>query len=855
MRVGRILGVAVGAALAAAPVAAGPVAGPERPDPERVDPFLRDGAPSHPAPFAPDLREDGDRAAVLVLDPGDSAAVETLQEAGLRFRTRADGSLVEVGGVHPVDAPLDLLRHLAAEGWNLRLARPVDAHPPTTGVTGPLSELDALVAAGPSPVDGPTGAGLTVADVDSSIDVLHPHFFRADGGVAIWFDADRDGVLTPGIDGIDRDGDGVLDDTEILRLANGRRMWTEVGSYADVVDGDDELLDPARDWLWLDENDNGVRDAGPLLGFDEDDPGYAERTYVPDDLDGDGVIAVPERLLRLGSSRIVAVTRGYNTWRRGEDLIEVSLLPTWRLDHGTGVGGILVGGQLHPQPRPQGFLPEADLYLYDRYTSNSADELEVLDQLAAEGVDVILWEYGQWVTEHLDGSSPVELAIDALSDAGIPQICPAGNLGTSGKHGESVSDEDGRFTFHARMSSWVADVIPYLWIDLHTDNVGVEVACELTDPEGAVWDVAFDGEDGAIGDLDTWSFTWASPRDTTLWTLTLSGELTAGTWVLRCGHDGAGGRLFHAYLNDGFSWSRGAYWLQEQDRSNLTLPSTADSCVSVAAFAGSRTYWDGEEVGERHLYSGMGPRIDGGKTIDVAAPADPFVPVPGAEVEFGFTHPAYDYFSGTSGAGPHVAAAAVLLKELEPDADGEAVRQLLREGARTDAVVDADALAGYPDDAWGYGKLSAYRSAFGEAPAPPPQAPGVVAVELDAVDDGDGRCLATATGVADGVPDATFRWDVDYDGEWDTGFEGAPHEFDVAPGEVKVVRVQAAAGGWWIGGTSLIWQADDPCPAPGACRDCAASVGGSAYPALGLAVLLLATRRRRTAIRSTAVSA
>ena len=157
---------------------------------------------------------------------------------------------------------------------------------------------------------------------------------------------------------------------------------------------------------------------------------------------------------------------------------------------------------------------------------------------------------------------------------------------------------------------------------------------------------------------------------------------------------------------------------------------------------------------------------------------------------------------------------------------------------------DTDAI---PDDAWGYGKLSAYRSAYDEAPEAAPVVPVEVVAELTADDDGE-TCLVTATGTADGIPDAKFRWDVDYDGEWDTDFLAAPHEFDAAPGEVKVVRMQAAAGGWWVGGTSLIWSVDDPCPAPNACSGCATGASSSASAGLLLAALLAGTRRRRRLI-------
>ena len=379
----------------------------------------------------------------------------------------------------------------------------------------------------------------------------------------------------------------------------------------------------------------------------------------------------------------------------------------------------------------------------------------------------------------------------------------------------------------------------------------MQLNCDLSSPSGQVVQPGWAGNDGNIDGLTFWSSIWESSRDTTLWSISMMGSVEPGTWVLRCQEPAGGARDWHAYLADGWGWSRGVWFLQDDPTSTLCHPATTDSCISVAAFGAATDYWDGEAIGERHRYSSVGPRIGGGKTIDVAAPADPFVPSPLADVaDDSPNDPPYGLFSGTSGAGPHVAAAAVLLKQLNPDADGDEVRQQLRDGARVDEFVAADADT-FPDDAWGYGKLSAHASAYGEAPPVPPVSPVQVDLELTAVRKDAETCTVTGQAVVAGHPDATARWDTDYDGVWDSGFQAEPFEFELAPDAVTVLRAQAAADGWWVGGEALVFRVPNPCPRRG-CEGCQSGVAGGGASWLAALVLLAVRRRRYRSINSEA---
>jgi hypothetical protein len=148
----------------------------------------------------------------------------------------------------------------------------------------------------------------------------------------------------------------------------------------------------------------------------------------------------------------------------------------------------------------------------------------------------------------------------------------------------------------------------------------------------------------------------------------------------------------HGYFGENtFQWVSSGFWVYGQTQDyTVTWPATADSAITVAAYS---------VVGDGDIddYSGWGPRIDGVPIMDIAAPGRTvYSASPWSNMDF-------RYFAGTSGAGPHVAGAAALLKELFPDLDNGACREYLRAGAQQDV---------YTDDPgrWGAGKLRIYSS-------------------------------------------------------------------------------------------------------------------------------------------------
>ncbi len=763
-------------------------------------------------------------AAVIRLPAGDPWIEAALEASGVAFRRAPDGRPRHVGSLYPIDASGAVLGELAGLGWHVEIG-PRRAEP-TTHVTGTEIGTWAAQARGDVPFAGPTGRGITILDVDSAIDVFHPHFFHADGGAFEWIDVDGDGVLTPGIDAIDTDLDGEVAENEVLVLMD-YAWFRPTGPLSREYHEGDAQFDPAFDYVFVDFDGNGRRDYGSDEGYDETTPGYGEAMFLPDDADGNGEIDVHERVILLGTSRIAAVKRGAEIWHRGVDLIEVQRDSVANAYHATGVNGILVGGQDRVFRAHRGLLPDAEIvvsasFILETYSTDAVEAIAWgVDE---EDADVVLWEFGQWIETSMDGSNAIDLAVSESVASGVPHVCPAGNLGDSGKHAVS---EGAPIAFDVNVPAVVG--MYYLsgfTIDVHWLDPSVELTCTLRDPDDAELVIEPDTEQ------DWGANTVTSSRfDSPAGTATLSTSVAnptfntpgAGIWTLECTHDGPD-MVVHAYLDDPLTvWDRGAVFVDEELSSTMTSPATADGCIVTTNYQLQNPY--NVEAGELDLRAGHGPRIDGGKSVDISAPSDAYTPYPSVvddpdNTEVQLFQNNYRMFSGTSGAGPHVTSAVAQLLEVDPAATPAEIAERLQAGAATDEFVGREV----PDDGWGFGKLRVFRSLYGEDP---PEAPDYVASDLGvAFEPGAGECTIRVS-----IDDATWdlplaRWDDDYDGTWDSEFvEGSERALVVdSDTTTYAVRVEYASGGWRIGGAAITGEV------PADCFDGAAdtSAGGSA---------------------------
>lgn len=606
------------------------------------------------------------------------------------------------------------------------------------------------------------GTGVTIGDVDSGVFVFHPALFRADAGYLPWVDVDGDGALTPGKDGVDLDGSGTIEPEEVLRELR-----------ADAVDVYDQPMDtaaafrPDRDYLYCDTNGNGTRDWGKA--FTEDTPAYGEPLFVFDDANHDSVLARSERLIRLGTSKIKAVRAGTREYvRGGQGSTGLSQLPTaltpgalYEMGHGTGVAGILVGG-VPGVSRFLGLAPGADLVV----GTQAAGTVSQLQWAIFKKADVLLTEYAPYAGVTLDGSSEDDKTIDAAFAKGILTSSPAGNLADSKKH-RTVALAPGANPIAISPDQEFASA-RLLEISIHHRAKGRAVALELVMPDSTVVPVPANELMGL--DLGGTLKLYAESAETARGTLEHHVQLydpnkplPQGKYVLRATLDAGANVDADVYVGDDVtSWARGAVLEQGTVSRTICEPSTADSAISVAAYVlhDEPAYYPFGVLGDLAGYSSHGPLLTGAPGIEIAAPDNPLSLSPPLESATDRTA-VFKPFGGTSGAGPHVAAAIALLKQLLPSATATELRDKLLQNARHDAFAKPEAT-----DTFGSGKLDLAKAAGLElAGGPPPTvklvAPAEVAVGTSATLDPQAQDDGPASSLS-------VRWDLDYDGKPDT---------------------------------------------------------------------------------------
>jgi subtilisin family serine protease len=552
--------------------------------------------------------------------------------------------------------------------------------PPPLAVSRPQVEADHAWQVGAPGGGTLSGEGVIVCDIDTGVNYFHSMFFQLSGESFEWIDVDMSGTLTAG-DAVDLDNDGVPDAGEDLR-------WHEsAGTSQHGNNGG--TYDTDFDFLYNDANGNTTRDYGPPT-FGENDPCYGERIFVTDDANDNGLLDTGETLLALGQTRVRAIyNRDGSIYTRGVDLLD-SELDTW--GHGTQVSGIFGGGWvgLHEM---SGMAPGIEsLHIDFDYAAEPPFLLPVEAGMAwavGEGADVIIIEDGEWVWEYLDGSSNVEIMINEYAaDDSVIFVVPAGNLATGHMHTRFNSSAGE--VLHATSSHTI------LWPCFLWRSETSFTSLYVTPPGELPVLIPADGSTVVTQMYRIYSNLSVSPRGTHRLDLRMTtnpeGGSVAGDWTFMfTGPD----TELHGYFGENtFQWVSTGYWVNgESPDYTVTWPSTADSAITVTAYTVAGD-------GDIDDYSGWGPRIDEVPIVDIAAPgrsvysASPWDPGD------------FSYFAGTSGAGPHVAGAAALLKELFPDLDNGKCRQYLRAGAQQD-VYTTD------PDRWGAGKLRIYSAIVG----------------------------------------------------------------------------------------------------------------------------------------------
>lgn len=543
-----------------------------------------------------------------------------------------------------------------------------------------------------------TGKGVIIGDVDSGIDVFHPMFFFADGGEFTFIDVNGDGSLTIGEDGIDKNGDGKIESSEVLRYQEIRdNTWGMLSTMGQLPG----KYNPEFDFLYVDVNGNKKRDFGTKSGFTESDPTYGEQFFISIDENKNGKIEAGEKLVGLKTSKIRSVRQRDDVIRRrGIDLIETE---EDKNGHGTGVAGLIIGGHYGVQ-KIHGIAPDAEMVFssirYDytpRFVRNFTD---LVGFLRDEKVNILLFEDGEWMWEFMDGSSPEEEMVNQMARDGVTIIGGAGNMSggnmvlidqlktgksvtytasCSGKPDEDVSKNDGVF-------------FSFLWKDASSN-----IKFEVETPDGKSTGELSEGS-GILktGQYKIFYSREVSPKGTVMMKFgasTQDSDIVRGKFKIKVTSDKD--QEIRGYVVDVTqSWSGNARWINSNaitDESNICFPSTADSCMAIGAYVFNVGWMD--QVGDLASYSSKGYNITGKLGVDITGP--------GHSTFSTEKNNTYQIFSGTSSAAPHVVGTAALLLQYDPSLTHEKIRMILLNSARKDNFT-----GDVPNPEWGYGKLN-----------------------------------------------------------------------------------------------------------------------------------------------------
>ena len=466
-----------------------------------------------------------------------------------------------------------------------------------------------------------TGKGVVVGDIDSGVDIFHPMFFFADGGDYDWIDVNGDGKFTPGEDIVDLNSNGQADEGEILRyIKMNDQTYGMIGSDA-------KKFQPQFDFLYDDANNNRRRDFGPKDGFTEQDPTYGELLFIVRDANNDNVLNVGEKITALHTSKVRAVREKDGTVRRrGVDLI---LTEPDSIGHGTGVAGIIMGGQYGVQ-KLHGIAPDAEMVFanikYDytpRFVRNFPD---LVNFIAGEQPNIMLFEDGEWCWEFMDGSTPEEQLTTQLANNGMIVVGGAGNLADGKMHiYDKLQPGDSRtYTVEcpSKADGKVNDgVFPsILWRD--PDNHPVFT---IETPDGKETDELKDGSGFLkIGNYHIFYSRDVSSKGTVMFRFGFSQKDSAsvkGKWKINVTADKP--LELQGYVTDvSQGWDGNSHWVSNRlsEVYTVTFPSTADSLISTGAYTINFAFFPGDVFGNLCSYSGRGPLIDGRLGVDIVAP-------------------------------------------------------------------------------------------------------------------------------------------------------------------------------------------------------------------------------------------
>jgi subtilisin family serine protease len=630
--------------------------------------------------------------------------IASLEAQGVKFE-KIGGNISRVGTIYGASLPWELIDAVSQRPdvamiesvWHPSIVPLLDVSAPEIQATEAWEQVDELG-------NFLTGQGVIIADFDTGVDVFHPHFWRADGDTFQWLDVNLNGVFDPGVDAVDLNKNGLFDTGEILNFFDGQIYDPAHTFGGNGTSNNDGIFQSHWDWLYNDANGNAIRDHGRGAGFDENTSTYGEKLFILVDADSDQVVDPGESLVALGTSKVIATLNTGNIERvRGTDLIDTEQDTN---GHGTSVCGILAGGTPGTS-RFCGVAPDAEVVVGNFFSDISF--VSLLAWARARGASIALYEGASFVFVPLDGSTNEEQALDAASDSML-QVTPAGNLCRGYKHAQVALEPLGSQS----LTSYAPNTYSGLTLTEISETLlwrtpSNSISFSLTTPGAITALLLGNGSYQLIGSYWVYSARDTSTRGTVEFDIYIYRQAgVGGNWTLTITSAANSSEEVNAYIADNVtSWAEGAEFTNHRSNDKtICWPATADSAFTLASYS-TRGYssYSGPGGGTVHPgqlseFSSRGKRIDGLSIMEIAAPGNYDVYSSRSHDDPGATFGGYRQFSGTSAAGPHIAAGAAIVLQASPEFTPAQIKDRITMSAARDTFTGPNY-----NDSWGFGKI------------------------------------------------------------------------------------------------------------------------------------------------------
>ncbi len=451
--------------------------------------------------------------------------------------------------------------------------------------------------------------------------------------------------------------------------------------------------------------------------------------------------------------------------------------------------GILAGGP-YPGHRWSGMAPGADVVLG-------------AGRLRPEGIawalkfapDAISMPFSQHIFSPLDGSSELEQLVDSVMKSGSIPVVSAGNSAIRATHAEvTLPVGSSSLSLTANLAS------SGLYISVLSRRPVESLALSLKLADGTLVDMPSDststpvtisGGGRSFNHIADVSNRGTFQRHIQLWA---PNQFPAGTYTLNATLSDGKPLDVHVYSSDDYRYG---FTFNDHATVSSTIgsPATADDALTVTGYSvheGPNAGLVGP-AGQLADFAARGPRIDGFHNLDLAAPVNPL----STSIDADHPHTATQMvWPGTSCSAPIVVGAIALLRQLYPHESAESIRQRILSTASKDAYVSTDV------DQWGQGKLDLAAAAGIE---PSAGTPPTVQLELPASIELGQTLTARVVVTDDGVAHRT-RWDVGYDGNYDTEWlDSNEHLIEATSLGPLAVRVETHdEDGYLVGATATV---------------------------------------------------